>query len=47
MSLRSQFATLEANVSAFININVLASINNCGPKNKPEMLKVSPKFFQP
>jgi hypothetical protein len=28
-------------------INVLAFINNLGPNNKPKMLKVGPKFFQP
>jgi hypothetical protein len=38
-----------ASVSAFINIptsKVLASISNLGPNNKPQMLKVGPKFFQ-
>jgi hypothetical protein len=32
-----QFATLGANVPAFIN--------NLGPNNKPKMLKVGPKFW--
>jgi hypothetical protein len=37
-NLGSQFATLGANVLAFI-------ISNLGPNNKPKMLKVGPKFF--
>jgi hypothetical protein len=39
LNLGSQFATLGANVLAFIN--------NLGPNNKPQMLKVGPKFFGP
>jgi len=35
--LGSQFATLGANVRAFIS--------NFGPNNKPKTLKVAPKFF--
>jgi hypothetical protein len=27
--------------------NVLAFISNLGPKNRPKMLKVGPKFFWP
>jgi hypothetical protein len=46
LNLGSQFATLGATVSSFIII-VLAFINNLGPNNKPKMLKVGPKFFQP
>ncbi len=38
-TLGSQFATLGANVPAFIS--------NLGPNDKPKMLKVGPKFFQP
>ncbi len=41
--------TSRASVSAFINIptsKVLAFISNLGPNNKPQMLKVGPKFFQ-
>jgi hypothetical protein len=34
-----QFATLGTNVPAFIS--------NLGPNNKPKMLNVGPKFFQP
>jgi hypothetical protein len=43
----TQFATLGADVPAFINIviNVLAFISNCGPNNKPKMLKNGPKVF--
>jgi hypothetical protein len=37
-NLGSQFATLMANVVAFIS--------NLGPDKKPKMLKVGPKFFQ-
>jgi hypothetical protein len=37
--LGSQFATLAANVVAFIS--------NLGPDKKPKMLKLGPKFFQP
>jgi hypothetical protein len=40
-NLGTKFATLGgANVSAFINIT-------WGPNNKPKLLKVGPKFFQP
>jgi hypothetical protein len=38
-TLGSQFATLGANVPAFIS--------NLGPNDKPKMLKVGPKFSQP
>jgi hypothetical protein len=38
-NLGSQFATLGANVPAFIS--------NLGPNDKPKMLKVGPEFFQP
>jgi hypothetical protein len=43
----TQFATLGADVPAFINIviNVLAFISNCGASNKPKMLKNGPKVF--
>jgi hypothetical protein len=37
LNLGRQFATLGANVPAFIN--------NLGPNNKPKMLKVGPKFL--
>jgi hypothetical protein len=37
--LGSQFATLGANVPAFIS--------NFGPNNKPKMLKVGPQVFSP
>jgi hypothetical protein len=49
-NLGSQFATLEANVSAFINILTsifLAFISSLGPNNAPKMLKVGAEFFQP
>jgi hypothetical protein len=39
LNLGSQFATLGANVPAFIS--------NLEPNNKPKLLKVGPKFFQP
>jgi hypothetical protein len=39
LNLGGQFATLGANVSAFIR--------NLGPNKKPKMLKVGPKFFRP
>jgi hypothetical protein len=45
--LGSQFATLGANVPAFVNIlkvNVLALITNWGPNNKPKKLEVGTKF---
>ncbi len=29
------------------DLNVIAFINNLGSNNKPKMLKVGPKFFQP
>jgi len=48
-NLGNQFANLGASVSAFINIptsKVIAFISNLGPNNKPQMLKVSPKFFR-
>jgi len=38
MNLGSQFATLWANASAFIN--------NLGPNNRPKFFKVGLKFFQ-
>jgi hypothetical protein len=38
-NLGSQFATLRANVCAFIDI-LTTFINNLGPNNKPKMLKV-------
>jgi hypothetical protein len=38
-NLGSQFATLVE--------NVLSISSNLGPNNKPQMLKVGPKFFQP
>jgi hypothetical protein len=41
--------TLGVSVSAFINIptsKVQAFISNLGPNNKPQMLKVGPKFFR-
>jgi hypothetical protein len=38
-NLRGQFATLGANVSAFIS--------NLGPNNKQKMIKVGPSFFGP
>jgi hypothetical protein len=38
-TLGSQFATLGANVPAFIS--------NLGPNDKPKMPKVGPEFFQP
>jgi hypothetical protein len=38
-NLGGQFATLGVNVSTFIC--------NLGPNNKPNMLKVGAKFFQP
>jgi hypothetical protein len=47
-NLGSQFATLGANVPAFINIlmsmfwHLLATL---GPNNKPKMLKVGSEFF--
>ncbi len=43
----TQFATLGADVPAFINIlvNVIAFIGNFGPNNKPKMLKNGPKVF--
>ncbi len=47
MNLGSQFATLGANVPAFVNIlkvNVLAFITNLGPNKKPTKLKVGTKF---
>jgi len=46
-NLGGQFATLGANVQAFINILmcVLTFINNLGPICKPKMLKVGPKLF--
>jgi hypothetical protein len=31
----------------FSDVNVLAFISNLRPNNKPNMLKVGPKFFQP
>jgi hypothetical protein len=45
--LGSQFATLEANVPAFVNIlkvNVLAIITNLGQNKKPKKLRVGTKF---
>ncbi len=48
--LGGQFATLGANVPAFLNImtiNVLAFISNLGPICNPKMLKVGPKIFWP
>jgi hypothetical protein len=48
-NLGSQFANLGVSVSAFINIptpKVQAFISNLGPNNKPQMLKVGPKFFR-
>jgi len=39
-NLGSQFATLVKNVLSF-------GSSNLGPNNKPKMLKVGPKFFQP
>jgi hypothetical protein len=48
-NLRGQFATLGANVSAFIHILTsnffLAFISNLGPNNKPKMLKGGPQVF--
>jgi hypothetical protein len=37
-NLGSQFVTL-------VGTNILACISNLGPKNKPKMLKIGPKFF--
>jgi hypothetical protein len=42
MNLGSQFATLGADASEFINILT----NNLGPNNRPKLLKVGLKFFQ-
>jgi hypothetical protein len=36
----------EANLQPW-GANVPASISNLGPNNKPKMLKVGPKLFQP
>jgi hypothetical protein len=43
-NLGSQFATLGANVRAFIDI-LTTFISNLGSNNKPKMLKVGPLVF--